>query len=145
MNTTDLNISFQVDQSPEEVYKAINNVRRWWSESIEGGTNKLQDEFTYRYPNMHYSKQRLIEMIPGKKVVWLVTESNLTFIENKNEWTDTKITFEISVKGGKTLMQFRHVGLGPGAECFDACSEGWGHYVGESLRSLITTGKGNPD
>jgi hypothetical protein len=37
------------------------------------------------------------------------------------------------------------VGLVPAFECFEACSRGWSFFVGESLRQLITTGKGKPD
>ena len=30
-------------------------------------------------------------------------------------------------------------------ECFDICSDAWGSYIKESLRSLIATGKGKPN
>jgi len=39
--------SFTVDQSPEEVFGAINNVRGWWSEEIEGITDKLGAKFKF--------------------------------------------------------------------------------------------------
>ena len=64
-----------VDQTPEEVFNAINNVRGWWSEEIEGGTDKLNDEFNYHYKDVHISKMKLIEVIPDKKVVWLVMDN----------------------------------------------------------------------
>jgi len=42
-------------------------------------------------------------------------------------------------------LTFTHVGLVPEYECFEVCSDGWGTYVGQSLRALITTGKGMPN
>ena len=87
--------TFTVDQTPEEAFAAINDVRGWWSGNIEGSTNKLGDEWTYRYKGVHYSKQKIAELVPGKKVVWLVLDSYLNFIEDKTEWNGTRITFEI--------------------------------------------------
>jgi hypothetical protein len=145
MKNQDLAATFTVDQTPEEAFAAINNVRGWWSGEIEGGTDKLGDEFTYRYKDVHYSKQKITEFIPGKKVVWLVLDSYLGFIEDKSEWNGTKVTFEIARKGDKTEVRFTHMGLVPDHECYDACSTAWGSYINGSLRSLIATGKGQPN
>ncbi len=42
MTLTDFSTTLLVDQTPKEVFQAINNVRGWWSEEIEGSTHKLQ-------------------------------------------------------------------------------------------------------
>ena len=83
--TTDFTTTIIVDQTPEEVFNAINNTRAWWSGEIEGSTGKLNDEFIYQYKDFHLSTQRIVEMIPGKKVVWLVTESQINYVEDKRE------------------------------------------------------------
>jgi hypothetical protein len=141
MNTTSLTSTITVDQTPQEAFAAINNVRGWWSGEIEGSTDTLGSEFTYRYGDLHYSKQRITELVPDKKVVWLVVDSYLSFVEDKTEWNGTEITFEISKKGDKTEVRFTHLGLVPGHECFTACSDAWGSYITGSLRRLIATGK----
>lgn len=145
MKKSDFTTSFTVNQSPEEVFKAVNNVRGWWSASLKGNSTKLNDEFTYVYRDMHTSKQRLVEIVPNKKVVWLVSDSRLTFVNKKNEWDGTRISFDISSKEGKTELVFTHYGLIPSNECFEACSGGWMHYINQSLLPLITEGQGNPD
>src|SRR5579863_2691029 len=72
MKNQDLNHSFTVNKTPKEVFDAINNVRGWWSGQIDGKTEKLGDEFTYRYKDFHRSTQKITESVPGKKVVWTV-------------------------------------------------------------------------
>lgn len=149
MTTADFSTTILVDQTPAEVFDAINNPRAWWPGEINGGTVKLNDEFTYCYKEFHWSKQRVVEMIPGKKVVWLVTESKINYVEDKREWTGTKIIFEIAEKSNKpgsyrdrTQLRFTHLGLVPEMECFESCSNSWRQIIQQGLFSLITTGKG---
>jgi hypothetical protein len=144
MKDQNLTISFTVDQTPDVAFAAINNVRGWWTgkPGIEGSTDTLGDEFTYRYDPHHYSKQKITEFTPGKKVVWLVLDGRLDFVQDKSEWTGTTIVFEIARRGDKTEVRFTHVGLVPKTECFNACSDAWGSYIRGSLRNLITTGPG---
>ncbi len=142
MRNRNFSVTLLADQRPEEVFNAVTNVRKWWSgyysEKIEGNTEKLNDEFSFRAgEGAHYSKQKLIEVIPGKKIVWLVTDSELSFIEKKDEWTGTRIVFDISEKGSKTQLVFTHEGLVPGIECYDSCSPAWTMYVQEKLLPLI--------
>lgn len=142
MTTSDFTTTILFDNSPNDVFNAINNVRGWWQGEIAGSTDKLNDEFAYQMEDIHFSKQKLIEVIPDKKVVWLVTESKLNFIKKKSEWTGSKIIFEISEINDKTQLRFTHVGLVPQIECYGGCSSAWGDLVQKSLFSLITTGKG---
>jgi len=145
MKTNGYTTSFTVEQSPEEVFAAISNVRAWWSGEIDGRTDKLGAEFTYRYQHVHRSTQRITELVPGKKVVWHVLDAKINFVKDKAEWNGTDIIFEITKKGDKTELSFTHVGLVPAIECYGKCAGAWGFYINDSLRSLITTGKGDPN
>ena len=160
MTTSDFTTTILVDQTPHEAFNAINNVRGWWSEEIEGSTDKLNDEFKYHFEDIHRCQMKLVEVVPDKKVVWLVMDNYFKpgifneaspdlgtnkFANDKSEWTGTKISFEISEKDNKTQIRFTHLGLVPEFECFDICVNGWTHYIRQSLLSLITTGKGQPN
>ena len=107
---SDLTYTILVDQSPTEVFNGVNNVRGWWSEEIQGATDKPGDEFSYHFEDVHRSKMKIIESIPGEKVVWQVLENYFKFTKDNSEWTGNKIVFLISKKDDKTQLQFTQIG-----------------------------------
>jgi hypothetical protein len=145
MENKDFTTSFFVDKSPHEVYNAVNNVRGWWSENIEGPTDQLNQEWLYQYKDVHICKMKVIEMIPDQKVVWKVLNNYFNFTEDKSEWTGDTIIFEITAHDGKTQLRVTQEGLVPEYECYDICSTAWTSYIQGSLKNLITSGKGNPN
>lgn len=145
MTTSDFTTTIILNQTPEEVFNAINNVRGWWSENIEGNTDKLHEEFLYHYKDVHISKMKIVAFVPNKKVTWLVLENHFNFTKDKTEWNGNKIVFEISVKDDKTELRFTHAGLVPTNECYAVCHDVWTSYIQGSLKALITTGTGKPN
>lgn len=146
MTDHDLSITFFVDQTPEAAFAAIRDVTRWWGEGIEGSTAALGDVFDYRHEELHRSRQRLVDVVPARRLEWLVLDDAwLSFVADRAEWKGTRLRFELVPQPDGTEVRFTHVGLDRTHECFDTCSKAWGFYVGESLRSLIETGKGKPD
>jgi hypothetical protein len=141
----DFTTTIVVDESPKEVFNAINNVRGWWSQEIEGQTDKLNEEFAYHYKDIHSCRMSIVELKPNEKVLWLVLDNDFNFIQDKSEWKGTMISFEIAEKGAQTEMRFTHFGLVPDYECFEICRDAWTNYIQDSLRSLITTGEGQPN
>ena len=111
--SNDFTTTFSVDQDPARVFAAINDVRAWWSGNVEGRTDKLGAEFTYEVPGVHYTKHRITELVPDRSVAWLVVDSNLSFTEDKEEWTGTTVRFDIVPVSGHTEVRFTHEGLVP--------------------------------
>ncbi len=133
-----------VDQTPEEAFAAINHVRGWWSENVDGDTDKLGALFYYHYIDVHRGTFKVTEFVPGKKVVWHVLQNYFNFVQDTTEWTGNDIVFEIAKQGDKTEVRFTQVGLKAAEECYNVCSDAWGTYIKHSLFDLITKGKGDP-
>ena len=142
--SADFSSGFTVDQSPDEAYEAINNVRGWWSENIEGPTDQLDGEFIFHNEPIHYSRMKVTELVPGRRVVWRVLENDMSFVDDKSEWIGNEIVFDIARKGDKTEVVFTQLGLVPDYECFEVCANAWGGYIKGSLRALVATGQGSP-
>jgi hypothetical protein len=134
-----------VDKDPKTAFDAIKNFRGWWSEEIEGKTDQLGEVFVYHYKDIHLCKLKLIEIVPGKKLVYQVLDNQFSFTKDKSEWIGTKLIFDIAKEDGKTQVKFTHEGLVPEYECYKVCYDAWGNYIKSSLYNFITTGKGQPN
>ncbi|MBZ4190264.1 SRPBCC family protein [Niabella beijingensis] len=144
MKSQDFTTTIAVAATPETVFNAVNNVRGWWSENIEGSTDQLNSEFEYHYQDVHRSRMRITGLEPNKKVVWKVLDNYFKFTADETEWKGTQVIFELSEKNGETILQFTHQGLVPEYECYNVCHDAWTHYIQDSLKALIITGKGKP-
>ncbi len=145
MTSTSFTTTFAVDRSPQQVYDAINDVRAWWSQEVEGLTDVEGAEFVFRVKDIHRSRIRVSELVPGRRVVWTVLENYMGFVEDQTEWVDTQIRFDLTERNGGTEVTFTHVGLRADHECYDVCSAAWSYYLTESLPGLITVGEGRPE
>jgi hypothetical protein len=144
MNQKNYTATFYVSQTPEEVFKCVNNLSKWWTENIEGSSENINDIFTLDWGGGNFVTQKLTEVIPNEKIVWLVTDCYLSWLNDKTEWKNTSMVFEISLSDNKTKLNFTHIGLIPEVECYDMCVKGWDQYFKGSLHNLITTGEGQP-
>lgn len=145
MNTRDFTTSIQVEKPVAETFKAIQDFRAWWSEEIIGSTDRLDEVFFYHYGEVHLCKLKLVEIITNERLVYLVLENQFNFVQNPQEWLDTRLVFELTEESGKTRIKFTHEGLVPEYECYPVCEDAWTSYIQGSLQSLITTGQGKPN
>ena len=124
--------------------KKISKVNLWWAKKFRGSAEKLNDKFSVHFGET-YVDFVISELVPNKKVVWKVTDCNLHWIKAKKEWNGTEVIFEISYEKKKSKIDFTHVGLVPGVECYNDCEVGWTGHITGSLVNLINDGKGQPE
>jgi hypothetical protein len=144
MATNNFHRTITVNTSPAESMKKISQVNLWWAKNFSGRAEKLNDKFTVRFGET-FVDFLISELAPNKKVVWKVTDCNLHWIKAKKEWNNTEVVFEISSENNKSKIDFTHVGLVPGVECYNDCEAGWNGHVTKSLVSFINEGKGQPE
>lgn len=144
MEKQDYTATIEVKAPAEKAFESINNVNGWWSEKIKGNSEHLNDVFIIDFGGDAFVKHQLIEVVPNTKVVWEVTDCFLPWFSNKTEWTNTKMSFEISSENDLTNILFTHIGLVPEVDCYDMCTKGWDQYIKSSLFKLITEGVGEP-
>lgn len=142
METKDFNCSITAKITAAEAMKKISNVPEWWGVTYSGSSEKEKDKFTIKMGEDSFFNVTVDELVPEKKVVWLVTDCNMPWYTDKKEWANTRLIFDLAENNGETELHFRHQGLTPNLECYNDCDPGWTHWIKTSLASYFTTGKG---
>ena len=129
--------------SVSEAIKKICKVGEWWGVTCSGNSEKQDDKFVVKIGGDSFFNFAVAELIPNKKVVWLVTDCNMPWYFDKKEWKNTKMIFDLSENHEVPTLNFTHEGLTPEVECYKGCEFGWTHWITRSLFSFLTTGKGD--
>jgi hypothetical protein len=140
----DFSYNLIVNASPKEVMEKISLVNSWWAKNFKGKAKKLHDEFSVYFGDT-YVHFKISELIPEKKVIWLVTDCNLDWIDDKKEWKNNEVIWNLTQKNGMTSIDFVHKGMTPESECYESCKPGWTHHIKDSLIKLIEEGTGVPE
>jgi hypothetical protein len=143
MNHENFNCSTSAKISAGEAIKRISKVPEWWGVGFEGRAEKQGDNFVIKMGGESFFNVTVSEIIPEKRVVWSVTDCLMPWYSDKNEWTGTRMIFDLSEKNGETTVNFTHEGLTPEVECYKDCKPGWTHWITNSLFSYFTTGNGD--
>jgi hypothetical protein len=142
MEKNDFISSISANISATEAIKRISNVPGWWGVTFSGNSEKQNDKFVIKMSGDSFFDMTVAELIPDKRVTWLVTDCNMPWFSDKKEWSNTKLIFDLNENNGVTDLTFTHEGLTPGIECYKDCEEGWTHWIKTSLFSYLTTGEG---
>lgn len=125
-----------------EVYKALatrEGAAAWWTTNTKGDSKvdgMLKFTFTSDGKELGAFDIKVLELEPGKRVLWQV-------IEGPPEWVGTKISFDLKQEGDFSIILFKHQGWKEPVEFMYHCSTKWAIFL-MSLKALVETGKGSP-
>jgi hypothetical protein len=144
MNKQNYHCSLSAEVSAHEAFQKISQVSDWWTSYFKGKAESLNDEFTVTFGKT-FVDFKIVEVIPDKKVVWKVINCYLHWLNDKTEWNNTRLVWEIKWENNITTIDITHEGLSPEVECYDSCVKGWDFYLKQSLAKLLKEGKGLPE
>jgi hypothetical protein len=142
MEDNNFNAGISINISATEAIKKISNVPEWWGVTFTGNAENKNDEFVIKMGGESFFNITVAELIPGKKIIWNISDCYMPWYADKKEWADTRLIFDLTEDGNNTALMFTHEGLTPDIECYNDCAPGWTHWIKTSLFSYLTTGKG---
>ena len=109
MEKNNFNSSISAKISPSEAIKKISNVPEWWGISFTGSAENQNDKFIVKMGGDSFFNFTVAELIPGKKIVWLVTDCNMPWYADKKEWSDTRLIFDLSKKQDTVIWHTAYI------------------------------------
>jgi uncharacterized protein YndB with AHSA1/START domain len=126
----------------DQVYRALatrEGVAGWWTTDTQGEGKVggiLKTVFTADGKVLGGFDLKVLELEPGKRVLWQV-------VEGPGEWVGTKIVFDLKQEDEFSIVLFTHQGWKEPVEFMSHCSTKWAIFL-MSLKSLVETGQGEP-
>jgi len=128
----------------DPVYRALatrEGVAGWWTADTQGDSDSkvggmLKTVFTSDGKVLGGFDIEVLELEPGKRVLWQVADGPV-------EWIGTKISFDLKQEDDFSIVLFRHQGWKEPVEFMSHCSTKWAVFL-MSLKSYVETGKGAP-
>lgn len=124
--------------SLDDVYKALTTVEGlsgWWTSDTRG-ESKVGAVIQFRFGNNGGFDMKVLELQPGKRVLWQV-------VEGPKEWVGTKISFDLKQNEDWAIVVFRHADWKEPVDFMYHCSTKWAVFL-LSLKALLETGEGAP-
>jgi hypothetical protein len=143
MENQDFTCSITANIPGGEAIKKIGNVPCWWGVSFTGSADDQGDDFVIKMGGDSFFNFTVTELFPGERLVWLCTDCNMPWYNDKKEWANTRLIYDLAENNGETTLTFTHEGLTPDSVCYKDCEPGWTHWIKTSLFSYFTTGVGN--
>jgi uncharacterized protein YndB with AHSA1/START domain len=123
--------------TPERAYDTLTTLEGlsgWWTEKTTGST-ELEGVIAFDFERGNFD-MKVVELDPGKKVLWEV-------VGGEPEWIGTKIHWDLRQEDDYTVVLFKHEGWREPIEFMHHCSTKWASFL-MSLKQLVETGKGAP-
>ena len=126
----------------DQVYRALatpEGVAGWWTTDTRGDSKAggmLKTVFTADGKVLGSCDIKVLELEPGKRVLWQV-------VEGPAEWVGTKISFDLKQEDDYSIILFKHQGWKEPVEFMYHCSTKWATFL-MSLKALVETGQGQP-
>ena len=129
-----------ISASPERIYEALTTpagVRNWWTRDADlDGQAGGEGQFRF-HAGKSVKRMRIDDLQPARRVVWTVMDCFLP------PWIGTKIVFELTAEGERTVLRFGHDGFAEADDVYALTTTGWAYYL-VSLQQYLQTGQGAP-
>ena len=104
---------------PEALYPLVSNgpgFRAWWAQDVVVKPDGAVELGFFGRATVY--RLRAIGLEPTRKAVWQC--------ETGQEWSGTRLVFDLEVQGTTTLVRFTHAGWARATEFFVSCNTTWG-------------------
>ncbi len=104
-----------------------------WLAVSSGFSNRVDDISTFHFTPTCVGKMRLVEHIPGHRVMWEIKSGD-------PEWIGTTLAFEMEPAIDSTNLKLYHSGWEKKTDYFAQCNYRWAFYM-KRLKTYLETGK----